>query len=175
MLQKSTKIIATLSITCFLVSIIIFGIFLGTVSKQKAEHLAHAQDSAETKAHKESLQRLMQVLDETKVSRESLQTRFVKDDEVISLLALIETLARERGVEYTTKSLMVTPGNEYFESLDIQIEVKGSYQQVLETLGLFEQLPFQTSVYSTNIQKNDTDVWSGNFSIGITKFTKNEN
>lgn len=172
MIQNRTKVIIIIAASTLVLSVAIFGIFLGVVSKQKVEHVTHSQDRADAKAHQVSLQQLMQVLDETKEERESLNTRFVQDEEVINLLALIETLGKEQGVILTTDSLTVEPENEYFEVLVIKIATVGQYPQVMNLLSLIENLPYQTSIHSVDMQKNDDKTWKGSFEINVTKFTK---
>lgn len=175
MVRHSTKIVSIVSLLCFLGSLIIFGVFYGMVSKQKTDHLTHAQGRAEAIIHKESLQKLMQVLDETKVERESLYTRIVADDEMINLIELIETIGEEQGVVLTTESLDTAPINEYFESFIINLGVKGSYTQIIQTLSLLEKLPYQVTILNTGLQRGDDGVWYGSVGVSVTKFMKNEN
>lgn len=175
MLRKSTKIFTLVSTICLVVSLLVYGFFLHAVSKQKAEHLAHAEARAEAGAHKKSLQDLMRVLDETSVERESLKERFVKEEGVIDMLALIESLGEEQGVTLTTNSLNVQPLNDYFETLAISIAVEGEYARVLNVLSLLETLPYQVAIYNTQVSRIETGVWRGVFDVRITKFTNYEN
>lgn len=170
MLRNSTKIIATIGIAVLLVSVAVYGIFFLMVSKHKTDHIALSTERAEARAHKESLQKLMRVLDETSTERESLKGRFIEEDGVIDLLGLVETLGREQGVSLTTDSLTVQPGNSYFETLVIKISVEGQYAQVLGMLSLLEALPYQTVIYRTQVQRVETGDWRGVYEIGVTKF-----
>lgn len=175
MIRKSTKIYASVSAMCLAASICLFVFSTITVSNQKKEHLTHAQERAEAKVHKESLQTLMKTLDETQNERESLFTRFVREEEVIDFLALIEAIGKEQGVELSTKSLQVNPINNYFETLNINVSVTGTYAQVIKVLSLFEELPYQVSIPTIQVQQNDDKLWSGTITLNVTKFTKHEN
>lgn len=174
MLRKSTKVFAIISSTCLLLSLLAYGFFLHTVSKQKANHIAHAEARAESSAHKKSIQDLMRTLDETSVERESLKARFVEEEGVIDVLSLIESLGEEQNVLLTTNSLNVQPVNEYFETLAINITVEGRYEQVLNVLSLLEKLPYQTAIHNAQVSRRETGIWGGVFDIRITKFTKYE-
>jgi Tfp pilus assembly protein PilO len=175
MVRKTTKTFAGISGICFVISVVVFVAFFITVSGQKVNHISHAQERADAKAHKESLQTLMQVLDETKTERESLFTRFVSEEEVIDFLALIESLGKEQNLELATKSLNVSPINEHFESLDIGLEIEGTYSQVMTMLSMLEELPYQVTILNVQLQQNDDKTWSGMFGINVTKFVKHEN
>ena len=174
MIQDNTKIIAIVSGVSLLCSIILYSVSLGVISNQKEQHLSYVKESAEAQAHKESLQKLMDTLDETKTERESLFTRFVQDEEVIDLLALTETIGKERGVELTTKSLDVVSVNDYFEFLIMRVEIIGLYNQVIRTLALLERLPYQTTINSVQIQRNEGGTWRGMLEVQVTKFKKYE-
>lgn len=174
MVRNNTKIIALLSLTSFLVAAIIFGIFFSIVSNQKEAHIAQSQERAEAQNHKESLQNLMRVLDETKSDRESLFSRFLREEEVIDFLALVETLGKEQDVTLTTNSLDVGSVNTYFESMTLKLDLDGYYQQVVNLIALFEKLPYQIAISDVEMIKNDNQLWTATIVMSVTKFTKNE-
>jgi len=172
MIRKSTKMVAFVGLVALLLSLSVYAIFFKMVSAQKAQHTAYVTSSAEAAAHKASLQKLMQELEVTKPERDSLASRFVADEAVIDLLALIESIGREQGVLLATNSLNVVPNNDYFETLVVSISVTGQYNQIVKVLSLLETLPYQTTISQTQISRTETGEWAGTFTISITKFTK---
>ena len=157
-----------------MVSVGVYVTFLSIVASQKDTHIRLAEERNERHAHQESLRQLTQILEETEAERESLLTRFVKDEDVIGLLSLIESLGREQGVILTTNSLNVVPINKTLESLVIAIKVEGGYTQVHKILALFETLPYQATITNTRIYSTGGGIWEGHFEINITKFVKHE-
>jgi len=172
MIRKSTKIITTVSAVTLLVSVAVYIIFLGVVANQKEAHIVVAEERIETKAHQESLQKLTETLKETEGERTALLTRFIKEEDVIDVISLVESLGNEQGVVFTTNSLDVMPINDTLESLVISMKVEGDYTRVHKVLTLLEHLPYQTIITRAQIQESGDVGWVGVFEIQITKFKK---
>ena len=174
MIRKSTKIITTVRMLTLFTSVVIYTVFLGVVANQKETHIDLAKERIETKAHQESLQKLMETLEETEGERAALLTRFIKEEDVIDVLSLVESLGNEQGVIFTTNSLNVVPINDALESLVISMKVEGNYVRVHKVLSLLEHLPYQAIITKAQIQESTDDEWVGVFEIQITKFKKHE-
>lgn len=173
MLQKNTKVIAVMSGIFFIVSVVIFVLFILVVSKQKGDLRTQSIEREEIRIHQDSLVALMRTLESTKESRISLQTRILKEDDVIDLLSLIESLGREQRVTLNTNSLTVEPLDELFETLVIQVNVEGSYASIKHVLMLLEHLPYQTSLGTTQLTRGGGekgDVWNGMYEVRVTKY-----
>jgi len=175
MLHKSTKIIAAISGIIFIVSVGAWARFLYKVVEQKSVFAERNIEYAQEKSHQKALETLAHTLDDTKSARESLNTRILKDDSVIDLLALIESIGKEQGIELSTNSLSVQPIDDIFETLVINVSVKGPYDSVIYMLKLLEHIPYQASVEKVQVGKEgevSNAVWNGQFEVKVTKFKK---
>lgn len=173
MLQRNTKPIAITSGIFFTVSVIIFVLFMLAVSKQKEDLRAQSIEREKVRIHQSSLVSLIRTLESTEKERKSLQTRILKEEDVINLLSLIESLGREQGVTLTTSSLTVEPVDELFETLVVQVNVQGSYVSVKHILTLMEHLPYQTSLGTTQLTRGEgerRDFWQGGYEVRVTKY-----
>ncbi len=173
MLHRTTKIVAIISGFVFLVSASVTALFFVMVEKEKKVYEERTLALAQANSDQESLRTLMTTLEETKVERESLVSRVLKDEEVINFLALLESLGSEQGVVLTTNSLKVEPINETFETLLINLDVEGSRDSVLRMLRLFETLPYQVFIESVQLSRADgSGAWKGLFELRVTKLKK---
>lgn len=172
MIHTNTKIIAVISMFVFVVCIIITTVFVRKVEIQKSEYTARLVERAEMRERERSLESLTQALADTKAERESLTARILPED-VISFLAFIEDLGREQGVKLVTSSLTVKPIDAVFENLVLSIEVRGTYTDVIRVVSLFEYLPYQSSLNTLRISReNGENNWRATFMVEITKFKK---
>jgi len=176
MLQKTTKIIAIIGAIFCIVSMVVFIIFFYVVEKQKVQFVEQEIERAQVQANKESLSSLVTILENTQEARASLRTRIIEEDNVIDLLAQIESIGKEQNVELVTNSLTVTPLDDVFETLVIQISVEGPYESIIQVLKLLEYLPYQSSITSAQIVRilNTQNKWDGTYVVHVTKFKKNE-
>lgn len=172
MFHNNTSIIAVIGAIFLIVSISALCIFFFVVAKQKSAFVAENQERAELEARGRAVQDLMQTLTETKEERDSLNSRILKEENVITLLSLIETIAKEQGVALSTESLTVEPINEVFETLIEDVTVQGSYTSIMQLLTLLEELPYQVSVSKVSIERETTNNWKGAFQIRVIKFKK---
>lgn len=177
MLHKSTKIVTGIAVILFVFSVAVGSVFFGMVTKQKNALAELTMTRAQAKAHQESLTALTRTLEETQEARDVLIAQILKEEDVIDLLALIESLGGEQGVTFTTNSLTVEPVSDSFEKLVVDMSVEGSYASVMHVLTLLENLPYQASVRRAHVSKSvdeDSVVWKGEFELSVTKFKKHE-
>ncbi len=172
MFHKNTKFITIATTLFFLVAVSVFSAFFFIVTKQKAHFHEKNVERAEMQAHQDSLTTLMRTLGDTEVERLSLRTRIVQDEDVVDILALIESLGKEQGVLLTTNSLTVAPVNNLFETLVINVSVEGSYQAIIHTLKLLEHLPYQSEVGRVQMENKQGTRWGGSVEVRVTKFKK---
>jgi hypothetical protein len=174
MRNKNTKIIAAFGGTFFLASASIFAGFYFMLSKQEREYAMRSLGHAQAEASRASLSALEKHFEDTENERAYLVSRIPKEENVIQILSLIETLGKDQGVALTTNSLTIKPINERFEILMIDIITKGPYGGVLRTLKLLERLPYQTNIVGLQMTRSfeETDEWQASYKILITKFKK---
>ncbi len=172
MLGKHTKVIATIGIAFFVMSVAICVIFFVIITQKKNSFHERSIERAETKARIESLDTLKKTMEATKDAREYIFSRILNEEEVIDFLALTESLGKEQGVTLTTDSLTVSPLNKTFETLDIGVTARGSYEGVMNVLRLFEQLPYQAVISGVTINNDGGEEWVSTFKVQVTKFKK---
>lgn len=175
MIQKRTKIVASIGAAFLIASIGAYVFFFLSVSNHKKQFVAEGIARAEAKSRHESLSALMRTLEETQTDRQNLFTRILTEEDVIDLLALIESVGNEQGVELTTNSLTVAPINDTFETLVVDLDVKGSYASVVHVLKLMEQLPYQSSVTNVQVVRESEEGgpgWRSTYEVRVTKFKK---
>lgn len=172
MFHRNTKFITIATTLFFLLGVSVFSVFFFIVTKQKAHFHEKSVERAEIQAHQDSLTALMRTLGDTENERISLRTRIVPDEDVVDILALIESLGKEQGVILTTNSLTVAPINNLFETLVINVSVEGSYQSIIHTLKLLEHLPYQSEVGKVQMENQQGMKWNGAVEVRVTKFKK---
>lgn len=175
-MHHNTKIIAGMSGILLLAALSAFAGFTYIVSKKKGELEVQLQAAAAAKAHERELSSLVRVVKETQDEREELNTYMLTEGEIIGFLSLIETVAKEQGVELKTSQLTEQEASVTFERLNIRTLVSGPYAAVARTLAIFEELPYQSSLPNVALTKRDDeqggDSWSGEVEIVVTKFKK---
>lgn len=171
---KQTSLFLILSLAFFVVCFCAVLFFFTKVEAHKVSFIEKTNEEIKAKATKNALEKITKTLDETKQDRESLLSRFPKDEDVVDLLASIETLGREQGVTLTTNSLTVKPIDATFETLVIATSVQGTYGNVLHMLKLLEGMPYQVGVANVQFSRSGEkgSEWNMNCEIRITKFKK---
>ncbi len=174
MLHRSTKIIAVIGVLFFMASISATGIFFYIVEKQKVQFVERKIERAQVHANEESLISLVTRLEETQDARVALLTRIIQEEDVIDLLAQIESTGKEQNTELVTNSLTVEPLSDTFEVLVIKLNVEGSYESVIHVLKILEHLPYQSSVTKVQIMRGGAGLssWTGVYEVRVTKFKK---
>lgn len=173
MVYKSTHIIAIMGGLFFVGTLVVFVIFFRYVEQQKAsfQEIRTAYDQVEK--NRDALSVLVRTLETTKDARTSLSSRVLTDESVIDFFTLIETLGREQGVLLKTDAITVLPINSAFETIVVKVSAVGTYTRLIDTLTLFENLPYQVTIANvqfTQIEGNDT--WKTQYEIQVTKFKK---
>lgn len=175
MIRKNTKVVLVLGALFFIVSIVMYVLFFTIVSNHKKQFTELSIERATIQSHQTLLKELTQTLEETKYEREVIKNSILKEENIIDLLTLIESLGKEQGVSVVTNSLNVTPINATFETLVVTVGVEGSYESVLHILELFETLPYQSTVNKVQITHTEGEgltTWKGSFEIRVIKFKK---
>ncbi len=178
MFQSNSKIIAAIGALTLLLSVSVCIFFMYTVNEKKSHYQEKLNEQDVLKAHEESLKKLSETLEETRNDRETLMTRILEEDGVIDFLYLIESAGKEQGVVLKTESLTVTPVNETFEKLIINLSVSGEYVSVLHVLKLLEQILYQSEINKATIGRDEgrggasQGLWRGTFELSVTKFKK---
>lgn len=175
MVHNKTKIIIGIATTLLLVTVGMCAGFFYLVEQHKLTLNEQMIKIAQERTRKDNLAALVRTVESSKEERSNFTSRIITEEQVIDLLALIETVGREQGTTLATKSLTANPLNATFEELEIHLEATGTYEAVVNTLGLLEQLPYQsrvTQVLITNSGDEEKIEWNASFVVLVTKFKK---
>lgn len=179
MLNARTKLIAGIGIIFFVVSFAVGTFFFYEVGLRKVEIDSLLQEQAQTVAYKKSLESITAALASTESERTFLATRVLKEEEVVDLLTLIETIANEQGIVPKTNSLAVEPvankNSKNFETLIVNVSLEGSYEALLAALTIYENLPYQSALRNVRFEKNESEAgvqWKSTYEILVTKYKK---
>jgi hypothetical protein len=122
--------------------------------------------SVEKKIQTEQEKKLL--LETTQTDRDSLYTHFVPVEDPTPFLELVETLARETGIDLVVESLKEMTGTESSTSslkkITIMLSVEGEWSGLYEFISLLEQLPYSATIVSTVFsydEKEKNGIWSG--------------
>ena len=175
MIQTRTKIITSVSVLFFLMCLCAGSVFLYSLSKERKQYDEKRVERAQNQEREKTLNSLTESLEKTKDARASLRTRFLKEEDIINFLTLVETLGKEQSVMLKTSNLNIKPINETFEDLVLNVTMGGEFETLLHTIALFENLPYQTSITSMQISKSEDateNPWNVTFELHVTKFIK---
>ncbi len=118
------------------------------VLKEGAELRVRAQAVADHTAQQQLYANLASLVERTAGEREALQKYVLTEDDTISFLADIESLAAERGITLVTDALTVVtskPNN----TLMVNFSLTGTEVAVYDFVSLLEVLPYMS--YLTNV------------------------
>lgn len=173
MVYKSTHIIALIGCLFFVGSLVVCVLFFQHVEQKKTILTELRTAYAQVEQNRGMLATLVQTLDDTKDERLSLLTRVLTEERIITFLSLIESVGREQQVALKTNSIAIQPINNTFETVVVSVTVKGSYDALLKTLTLFENIPYQSTVRNVQFRHvEDTDEWEAQYDIYVTKYKK---
>ncbi|MBA3789189.1 hypothetical protein H0X32_02215 [Patescibacteria group bacterium] len=138
------------------------------ILKVSSEIKAKTQDSVRLALAKSQLASLS--------SEEStIEQYFVSTNDVVPFLTQLETTGRSLGTEVRVVSVSATPGTPYGH-LSVSLQITGSFNAVLRTLGAIEYEPYDTGITSltfsttpaTGDATSSSPVWSASavFSVG---------
>ncbi len=172
MIHKRTKIIAAFALgLCFIALAIYIG-FLSVVMSRKATLHAARLSAAEADMQSRALSQLEATVLSSKEDREKLNKYVLADDAIIDFLELIEETAKSQGVTLVTDSLTVVPIDDDFESLEIKITTKGSFDGIMRILHILEVLPVQSEIAGSSLTRSGAGGWESLIDLRVTKFKK---
>lgn len=169
--SHTTKIILGLALLSILLSLLLVAGFLYWIELKKAAVLSTKVNTERAKAEQEQLTALEKLAGETKEDRTELSSYIVTESSTISFLALIEEIAKGRGVTAATKSIAAVPleGSGVFESLAVELQLVGPRSGISETIKLYEALPYQVRIVRAGLERDDGELWRANLSLTVTK------
>lgn len=168
MTTNKTTLIAIISVLFVLFSLAVVSWVVyevETAGKMLGERvLAIANTNAKIKAYNE----LFELVETTKIERETLTDFVLTEDKTGSFLTDIENLGASNNVSLTTNSLQVVKGKDKPDTLNVQFALSGAESSVKKMLQLFETLPYHSSVSSLLFTRKDGNFVEGTVTLDIT-------
>lgn len=167
---KKTKNILILSIIIFIFSIGTC-LFLFLEINNKGVALENQMAILAENNNKESIYlNLRRTINETEEERKSISDKFFTDEnEVISFLGEIESLAPEMGLDLKTQDLdRVSDKEKKSEYLKIVFTYKGNKTNVTNFVKLMENIPYHSYINDLSLKKISDGSWEGRLTIFIT-------
>lgn len=175
MIHHRTKILAVMSCLFCILCIFASGLFIRHVYAQKIVYAEKQLARLTLIEQEKSLDALVGALASTEHDRTFLFERILHESQLIDFIALVETIARERGATLITNSIQVAPIDETFETLVFAIDVTGTYTNIVSLLHTFEQLPYQVDFQKIRLIRGiyaDGSEWKISFELRVTKYKK---
>lgn len=178
MMTKHTKIVSGIALVFFLGSLVLFWGDLYMIVTSEARLQEERKEDVQKQNDEREFKSLIELADRTRAEREEMSSLILADEDVISFLTLIENIGSEQGVGLKTASLNVSAIDTLLEELSINVTIDGSYNSVMHTLKLFENLPYQSRISKMTVSQASADGgtggWSITFTVHVTKFKKHD-
>lgn len=174
-MHKKTLIIGILSLLFFTLCALAYGFFLRDLFTRSETLIGHKSDIKNADLQDGSLALLSREIHEGESRDRELQTRALHDEEVINLLAELETIAKQESMTLETDSLTQKTEGE-FTSILITLRARGTYARVSHFLRILESLPYRTHISSVDVGKgseNQNDEWEGVIAFSIRTLESN--
>lgn len=171
---KRTKVFGALAILFFVCSLAPLAGLTYAIIRAEDRLNEQKMQIAKSQAEEQALSASLRLVEESESERMELSSYILEDDEVVTFLALLETLGAEQSVTLTTASLEVVATQSEYEELKVEIVIEGSYDSLLHMLKLFETLPYQSRITNVLFFKGQgtADGWRGELTVYVTKYKK---
>lgn len=160
--------------------------FLYIQIKNTNEHVSIVQNEAEAQEiENNGQQSLEDILNNTKEDREKIASIVLSDDKVVDFLESVEALGPLTNTTVTTASVNVNDATGKDTGfLTLQMNVAGSWQNVLQFASLIENMPYQITITdasftgevqkSTDKKKSQSVKWRAQLNVSVVKDKINE-
>ena len=155
---------------------LIFALGIYTIIKKDTKVSILAEE-LEIEAKKDRVLSLMkETLEDTTLERAKLDSYFIENEDIVTLLEEIEILGEVAGVDLSFESVVVDTDVE--AALNLQIVTIGSFKDTYYILTLLEVLPVKISFGNISItktlekNKEKRGQWRGSFRVTILSYNK---
>lgn len=148
MLATRTRFALSISATAAAGALGVLMLMLWWLHREGAELEAQVAVIASSVAYQQEYTKLTDLLKETEVDRQVLESRILKEDDIVTFLAELEQAGRSLGLIIKTQELNVAPKSNdgHFASLNIVINFEGSRGDSERFLKLLDVLPYASSI-----------------------------
>ena len=151
MKNKKSIIMLIVSIFTFLVMIGVFILFMRII-KNKNIHTSAVLSTLESKMiEKENFNVLESKVKEIKVTNEKINSYFLNKDQADLFVIYLENLGLSFHTQVAVKSIEVSTVNK--DTMMLKIEINGSFDNILKTVSLLENAPYNIFINSAYLNK----------------------
>lgn len=130
-----------------------------------------AQDSSSLTRRDERARSVETLLNETKDKRDALAAFVVDDENVVSVIELLERVAAKKKVSLSISSVSVSRPSEwnYHERIDIVFSIDGSFANLTRFLATLEALPLASRIESGSLEASGGSAWFASLAMTFVK------
>lgn len=136
------------------------------------ERIGNALLTSETLTRRDTIARSMEaLLADVSAERETLADFIVRDDNVVTVIELVEDVAREEDVTLSISSVSVggVSGWSYHERVDVLFSVDGTFADITTFVAKLEALPNAARIESGVLESSGQARWFGSFAMTFIK------
>lgn len=153
-IQSSTKKIAIVSVLIMLVTAAVvtwLWLVVGENAKVLQKQVALIENARATAALQEATRELAEA---TAEERTTLRSFVLHENDTISFLTRIESLAEWKGLEIITDSLQIERTEGLFDTLNLNLSIVGDKTQILQMIETLESLPYHSHITMMTVRYN---------------------
>lgn len=148
------------------IAISIYGVCYATISN-KSREVAALQDQITTATETTTrITRARAILATIAGDEARVQSYFVPETAVVTLINTLETLGSTQGASVSILSVS-TGGSLTQPTLLFSLSIKGTFDTVMRTIGSIEYAPYAISISNVSIQKDVTNSWKATFKMSV--------
>jgi len=150
--NKKTSLILGVSILMVLLVVGVYLYFLRVI-RNKTEHSSSVANTlASQKIEKESVDALVKKFEEIENTRIKVNSYFVDPSKIEVFVEYLENLGTTNGVTLSVEKVEVAKDKS--NNILVGVKILGTFANVMKTIGLIENAPYQIHITSSFINKN---------------------
>ncbi|HUX81017.1 MAG TPA: hypothetical protein VMV38_01700 [Candidatus Paceibacterota bacterium] len=160
-----TRLFSALAVA--VMAVIGYGVWYSVVSAKSAE-VANLQNQITTATN--SVNHLTSdrtALTEITTAEGQIQSYFVPESGVVAFINYLQASGLTQKATVTVLSVS-TGSSDTLPSLLFSLTIQGTFDSVMRTVGMIEYAPYDLSISSLSVKKNDKNTWQAalSFSVG---------
>jgi len=155
MKKSHTIIIFILSI---LVTILVAGllVFFLKIIENKNQHIFVVTETIGDKLkEKENVTMFTEKLSEIQLLENNIDSRFVDSNKIDTFVSYLEEIDLDIGSDISVKNIEISPKTK--EVISFKILITGTFEQVMRTVVLLENIPYEVDIISIYLNKDLTE------------------
>ncbi|MFA6251302.1 MAG: hypothetical protein WC603_01600 [Candidatus Paceibacterota bacterium] len=152
MKKRNSILILILSLITTLLVLGALGFFLRII-KNKNQHISVSIATLEKKLKdKEEIVTFAEKLSEIESIRDTISSRFIDPNKIDTFVNYLEDLDSDIGSDIAVKNIEISP--KVKNSIAFKILITGTFQEVMETISLLENIPYEVDVTQVYLNKD---------------------